>query len=289
MAAKRKVKKKIVRKNIARGIIHIVASFNNTLVTVSDEMGNAICWSSAGSLGFKGSKKSTPFAAQQAVEDAIVKAKEHGIKELGIKIQGSGNGREMAVKAVGTRGDIRVVYLKDNTLVTVSDEMGNAICWSSAGSLGFKGSKTINDAGHEVTVVNTAIVDEDGNAYKVDFESNGEALKGVNYTPLKSGEAINMQSLVSPVTSGISINDFRNVNAYQRYLELNQFRGFSYKEIIEGRFDVNVRYDALNMPEYLGGITRDIIVNPITQTVETVNTGAYVGSLGSQAGLATCS
>ena len=115
MAAKRKVKKKIVRKNIARGIIHIVASFNNTLVTVSDEMGNAICWSSAGSLGFKGSKKSTPFAAQQAVEDAIVKAKEHGIKELGIKIQGSGNGREMAVKAVGTRGDIRVVYLKDVT------------------------------------------------------------------------------------------------------------------------------------------------------------------------------
>jgi hypothetical protein len=149
-------------------------------------------------------------------------------------------------------------------------------------------TKAINDAGHEVTTVNTAIVDEEGNAFKVDFESNGEALKGVNYTPLKAGEAVNMQSLVSPVTSGISINDFRNVNAYQRYLELNQFRGFSYKEIIEGRFDVNVRYDALNMPEYLGGITRDIIVNPITQTVETTDTGAYVGSLGSQAGLATC-
>lgn len=148
--------------------------------------------------------------------------------------------------------------------------------------------KTVNDAGHEVTTVNTAIVDEDGNAYKVDFESNGEALKGVNYTPLKPGEAINMQSLVSPVTSGISINDFRNVNAYQRYLELNQFRGFSYKEIIEGRFDVNVRYDALNMPEYLGGITRDIVVNPITQTVETTGSGSYVGSLGSQSGLATC-
>lgn len=147
---------------------------------------------------------------------------------------------------------------------------------------------SVNDSGHTVTTVNTAIVDEDGNAYKVDFESNGEALKGVNYTPLKAGEAINMQSLVSPVTSGISINDFRNVNAYQRYLELNQFRGFSYKEIIEGRFDVNVRYDALNMPEYLGGITRDIIVNPITQTVETTDTGSYVGSLGSQAGLATC-
>lgn len=148
--------------------------------------------------------------------------------------------------------------------------------------------RTLNDAGHEVTTINTAIVDEDGNAYKVDFESNGEALKGVSYTPLKAGELVNPQALVSPVTSGISINDFRNVNAYQRYLELNQFRGFSYKEIIEGRFDVNVRYDALNMPEYLGGITRDIVVNPITQTVETSSTGSYVGALGSQAGLATC-
>lgn len=149
-------------------------------------------------------------------------------------------------------------------------------------------TRTLNDAGHEVVTVNTAIVDEDGKAYKVDFESNGDALKGVNYTPLTAGEQLTMQALVSPVTSGISINDFRNVNAYQRYLELNQFRGFSYKEIIEGRFDVNVRYDALDMPEYLGGITRDIIVNPITQTVETSNSGSYVGSLGSQAGLATC-
>ncbi len=149
-------------------------------------------------------------------------------------------------------------------------------------------TRTLNDSGHEVTTINTAIVDEDGNAYKVDFESNGEALKGVSYTPLKAGELVNPQALVSPVTSGISINDFRNVNAYQRYLELNQFRGFSYKEIIEGRFDVNVRYDALNMPEYLGGITRDIVVNPITQTVETSSTGSYIGALGSQAGLATC-
>lgn len=145
-------------------------------------------------------------------------------------------------------------------------------------------TQSLNDVGHLVTTINTAIVDEDGNAYKVDFESNGEALKGVNYTPLKAGEAVNLQSLVSPVTSGISINDFRNVNAYQRYLELNQFRGFSYKEIIEGRFDVNVRYDALDMPEYLGGMTRDVIINPITQTVETNQSGTYAGALGSQAG-----
>ena len=81
--AKRKVRKKVIKKNIARGVVHISATFNNTLVNVTDEMGNAIAWSSAGSLGFKGSKKSTPFAAQQAVEDAMSKAKEHGIKEVG--------------------------------------------------------------------------------------------------------------------------------------------------------------------------------------------------------------
>jgi len=80
MAKRKAVRKKVVKKNIARGIIHISASFNNTLVTITDEMGNMIAWSSAGSLGFKGSKKSTPFAAQAAVEDAVSKAQVHGIK-----------------------------------------------------------------------------------------------------------------------------------------------------------------------------------------------------------------
>lgn len=87
MAQKKVVKKKTAKKNIAKGIVYISASFNNTMVTVTDEMGNAIAWSSAGGLGFKGSKKSTPYAAQQAVEDALNKAKEHGIKEVGIKVQ----------------------------------------------------------------------------------------------------------------------------------------------------------------------------------------------------------
>jgi len=115
MAKRKVIKKKVVKKNIAKGVVHILSSFNNTLVTVTDEMGNAICWSSAGGLGFKGSKKSTPFAAQQAVEDALTKAKEHGIKELGIKIQGPGGGREMAVKAVGNTAGIKVAFLKDVT------------------------------------------------------------------------------------------------------------------------------------------------------------------------------
>jgi len=89
--AKRKVtRKKVVKKNIAKGIVHIAATFNNTVVTVTDEMGNVIAWSSAGSLGFKGSKKSTPYAAQEAVDAAMEKAMEHGIKEVGIKVQGPG-------------------------------------------------------------------------------------------------------------------------------------------------------------------------------------------------------
>ena len=114
--AKRKVtRKKVVKKNIAKGIVHISATFNNTMITITDEMGNAIAWSSAGGLGFKGSKKSTPYAAQQAVEDAMSKAMEHGIKEVGIKVQGPGGGRETAVKSVGATEGIRVLFLKDVT------------------------------------------------------------------------------------------------------------------------------------------------------------------------------
>jgi small subunit ribosomal protein S11 len=115
MAKQKVVRKKVVKKNIAKGIIYVSATFNNTVVTVTDEMGNVIAWSSAGSLGFKGSKKSTPYAAQQAVEDALSKAKEHGIKEVGIKVQGPGSGRETAIKSIGASEGIRVLFLKDIT------------------------------------------------------------------------------------------------------------------------------------------------------------------------------
>lgn len=114
--AKRKVtRKKVVKKNIADGIVHIAATFNNTMVTVTDAAGNAIAWSSAGNLGFKGSKKSTPFAAQQAVEDAMTKAMEHGIKNVGIKVQGPGSGRDTAVKSIGAIDGITVKWFKDVT------------------------------------------------------------------------------------------------------------------------------------------------------------------------------
>ncbi len=114
--AKRKVtRKKVVKKNIADGIVHIAATFNNTMVTVTDNAGNAISWSSAGNLGFKGSKKSTPFAATAAVEDALQKAMEHGIKNVGIKVQGPGSGRDTAVKSIGAIEGITVKWFKDVT------------------------------------------------------------------------------------------------------------------------------------------------------------------------------
>lgn len=145
---------------------------------------------------------------------------------------------------------------------------------------------TALDNGQVQTVQKFAVVDEDGKKYQLSFTNDDEALTGVTYTQLNADTPVRpVSSLYDVVTSGISINDFRNVNAYQRYLELNQFRGFSYKDIIEGRFDVKIHYDALLMPEYLGGITRDVVINPITQTVETSSTGTYAGALGSQAGL----
>lgn len=115
MAKRKVIKKKVIKKNIADAIVHISASFNNTLVTITDKSGNAIAWSTAGNLGFKGSKKSTPFAAQAAVEDAMKKAIENGVKNVGIKIQGPGSGRDTAVKAIGAIEGIRVAWLKDVT------------------------------------------------------------------------------------------------------------------------------------------------------------------------------
>jgi small subunit ribosomal protein S11 len=107
--------KKKAKKSIAKGIVYVSATFNNTVITVTDEMGNVISWSSAGALGFKGSKKSTPFAATEAVADAMAKAMENGIKEVGIKVQGPGSGRDTAVKAIGSTEGIRVTFLKDIT------------------------------------------------------------------------------------------------------------------------------------------------------------------------------
>ncbi|MDR3365009.1 MAG: 30S ribosomal protein S11 [Clostridiales Family XIII bacterium] len=107
-------KKKKERKNIERGQAHIQASFNNTLVTLTDQSGNAIAWSSAGSLGFKGSRKSTPYAAQMASEAAAKAAIEHGLKHVEVYVKGPGSGREAAIRALQTAG-LEITMIKDIT------------------------------------------------------------------------------------------------------------------------------------------------------------------------------
>ncbi len=92
------------RKNITAGVAHVNASFNNTMITITDAQGNAISWSSAGAMGFKGSRKSTPYAAQVAAEDAGRKAQEHGVKTLEVKVSGPGSGRESALRALQSIG-----------------------------------------------------------------------------------------------------------------------------------------------------------------------------------------
>ncbi len=106
-------KKKKIRQ-ISRGVVHVLASFNNTVVTITDPQGNALCWSSSGAAGFKGSKKSTPFAAQIASEQAAKKALEFGMKEVEVFIKGPGSGRESAIRALQAAG-LKVSAIHDVT------------------------------------------------------------------------------------------------------------------------------------------------------------------------------
>ena len=102
------------RKNITSGIAHVNATFNNTMITIADAQGNTIAWSSAGASGFKGSRKSTPYAAQMAAEDAATKAMEHGMKTLEVMVKGPGSGRESALRALGAAG-FTITAIKDVT------------------------------------------------------------------------------------------------------------------------------------------------------------------------------
>ncbi len=112
--SKTTTRKKRVKKNIAKGVAHIHSTFNNTIVTICDEKGNAIAWSSAGALGFKGSRKSTPFAAQQASEAAAKAAVDHGMKTVEVNVKGPGPGREAAVRSLQTAG-LEVTAINDVT------------------------------------------------------------------------------------------------------------------------------------------------------------------------------
>ena len=111
---KRRPTKRKVRKNIQSGICHIQSSFNNTLVTITDVSGNVVAWSSSGCRGFKGSRKSTPFAAQLAGEDAARKAQEHGMRSISVYVKGPGAGRESALRALQSAG-FKITLIRDVT------------------------------------------------------------------------------------------------------------------------------------------------------------------------------
>lgn len=114
MAVQKKgtTKKKKITTKIDKGIVHINSTFNNTLVTISDTAGNVVSWSSAGSLGYKGNKKSTPYAASQVAETAATKAKEYGIKSVEVLVKGPGHGRESAIRALAN-ADMEVTMIRD--------------------------------------------------------------------------------------------------------------------------------------------------------------------------------
>ncbi len=114
MAKEKARVKRREKKNIASGVAHVAASFNNTMITITDAQGNAISWSSSGAMGFKGSRKSTPYAAQVAAEDAGRKAQEHGMRMIEIEVSGPGSGRESALRALQTCG-FQVTSIRDVT------------------------------------------------------------------------------------------------------------------------------------------------------------------------------
>ena len=107
-------KKKKVKKNILNGIAYVQSTFNNTIISIADTSGNILCWASAGQKGFKGSRKSTPYAAQIAADTAASKAQEHGLKTLVVKLKGPGAGRETALRALQARG-FKILTIKDTT------------------------------------------------------------------------------------------------------------------------------------------------------------------------------
>jgi len=116
MAAKKTIRKKKVKKNIQTGVAHIQSTFNNTIITITDVGGNSVAWSSAGQQGFKGSRKSTPFAAQMAAEECARKAQEHGVRSLSVEVKGPGAGRESALRALQGAG-MKITMIRDVTPV----------------------------------------------------------------------------------------------------------------------------------------------------------------------------
>ncbi len=150
-------------------------------------------------------------------------------------------------------------------------------------------AETTTTDGVTTTALKLALVDEDGKRYAVNATSNEDGITGISYADLDGAtplSQLSFRTLVDSVSTGISIPDLRIVNAYQKFLELNMRKGYSYKQIVEGRFDCQVRYDELQMPEFIGGFTRPITMNRVVQSVEKegAENGNYKDQLGSQAG-----
>ena len=114
MAAKKTVRKKKVKKNIQTGVAHIQSTFNNTIITITDVGGNAVAWASAGQQGFKGSRKSTPFAAGQAAERVARRAMDHGMRQVDVRVKGPGSGREAAIRSLEAAG-LSILSIRDVT------------------------------------------------------------------------------------------------------------------------------------------------------------------------------
>lgn len=110
----KKGSRKKVKKNVQSGIAHVHSTFNNTMITITDVAGNTLCWATAGGQGFKGSRKSTPFAAQVAAEEASKKAMDHGVRQVSVYVKGPGSGRESAVRAIQASG-IKITLIRDVT------------------------------------------------------------------------------------------------------------------------------------------------------------------------------
>jgi len=113
---KRSAGKRKEKKNVPVGVCHITATFNNTIVSFTDPQGNLVSWSSTGAVGFHGSRKSTPFAAKTATEDAVRKAKEHGLRQIDVQVKGPGSGREAALRALAAEG-LKITTIRDVTPV----------------------------------------------------------------------------------------------------------------------------------------------------------------------------
>ena len=159
-----------------------------------------------------------------------------------------------------------------------------------AGITSYTSSRTL-ESGEIQTEVKTALVTEDGKKYALDFQTDcdGSALTGVTYTELSSSENVRpVTTLADLAQSGISIETLRYVNAYQKYLELNMRKGFSYRDIMQGRWDIDIRFDDLLLPTFIGGISRELNMNAVTQTVDQASPTdtSYESALGSQSGIA---